>query len=65
VISASKLTFKGRQPNASPEILRCLWNWENRVHKWKIPNIAKKAWEKMQWARLRPRAAAGLSAAAK
>lgn len=54
-ISSTKLTFKGRQPQASEEILTCLWNWENRVSKAALPDWLKNAWQKWQWHKLHPK----------
>lgn len=56
-ISSSKLTFKGRQPNASEEVLRCLWNWENIVSKSSVPDFLKRLWQKWKWETLHPRIA--------
>jgi len=52
-ISSTKLTFKGRQPQASEKILKCLWNWENAVAHAKWPAPIKKAWEYWHWFVLR------------
>lgn len=46
------LTFKGHRPNASPEILRSLWNWENIVSKAFVPSPAKALWQQWEWFRL-------------
>lgn len=54
-ISSCKLTFKGRQPNAHPAILRSLWNWENIVSKAPVPSWIKHLWQKWEWYRLRSR----------
>lgn len=52
-LSSCKLTFKGKQPNASPEVLRSLWNWEHIVSTAPIPAWAKNLWQRWEWFRLR------------
>lgn len=54
-ITACKLTFKGQQPNAHPDILRSLWNWENIVSKAPAPAWAKRLWQYWEWRRLQNR----------
>jgi len=52
VLSSCKLTFKGKQPNASAEVLRSLWNWENIVSTAPVPDWTKQLWQKWEWFRL-------------
>lgn len=52
-ITSCKLNFKGRQPNAPPDILTSLWNWENIVSKSRVPRWVKQLWQKWEWHRLK------------
>lgn len=54
-LGTCKLTFKGSQPNASPEVLRSLWNWENIVSTAPVPAFAKTLWQRWEWFRLGPK----------
>ena len=51
-LGTCKLTFKGKQPNASPEVLRSLWNWENIVSTAPVPDWPKQLWQQWEWFRL-------------
>ncbi|TSA36846.1 MAG: hypothetical protein D4R65_02055 [Verrucomicrobiaceae bacterium] len=46
------LTFKGQRPNAHPEVLKSLWNWENIIRTAAVPSLLKQLWQHFEWNRL-------------
>lgn len=47
-----KLLFKGSRPDADPEILKSLWNWDHVVSKAGLPSWGKRLWQNWEWHRL-------------
>ena len=43
------LTFKGKRPNASQDVLNSLWKWKSYINKPWIPNAVKKIWERREF----------------